>query len=48
MIVAPEDLENPFQELTIENFTPIPTTTLPYPSIIVASMNVYALLARTC
>ncbi len=39
MIVAPPDLENPFQALPIENFTPIPATTLPFPSIIVASTN---------
>ena len=39
MIVAPPDLENPFQDLTIENFTPIPTTKLPFPSVIVASTN---------
>jgi uncharacterized protein len=41
MIVAPPDLENPFQELTIENFTPIPATKLPFPSVIVASTNDY-------
>ncbi len=39
MMVAPADLENPFQELTIENFTPIPAAILPFPSIIVASTN---------
>jgi uncharacterized protein len=41
MIVAPPDLENPFIELPIENFTPIPTTKLPFPSIVVASTNDY-------
>lgn len=41
MIVAPPDLENPFQNLPIENFTPIPTKKLPFPSVIVASSNDY-------
>jgi uncharacterized protein len=39
MIVAPPDLENPYQELTIENFTPVPATALPFPSVVVASTN---------
>ena len=39
MIVAPPDLENPFLDLPIENFTPIPTSKLPFPSILVASTN---------
>lgn len=41
IMVAPPDLENPFQELPIENFIPIPTKKLPFPSIIVASTNDY-------
>lgn len=39
MIVAPPDLENPFQQLPIKNFTPIPAIKLPFPSVIVASRN---------
>lgn len=39
MIVAPPDLENPYLDLEIKNFTPIPTSKLPFPAIIVASTN---------
>ena len=39
MLVAPPDLENPLQELPIENFTPIPAQKLPFPSVVVASTN---------
>jgi hypothetical protein len=41
MIVAPPDLEHPFEELPIENFTPIPAIKFPFPSLIVASTNDY-------
>lgn len=39
MIVAPPDLDNPFQDLSLESFTPIPIIKLPFPSVIVASVN---------
>lgn len=39
MIVAPPDLDNPFQDLSLESFTPIPVTKFPFPSILVASTN---------
>jgi uncharacterized protein len=39
MMVAPPDLDNPFQDLGLESFTPIPLARLPFPSIIVASTN---------
>lgn len=36
-IVAPPDLENPYMDLGLESFTPIPQIKLPFKSIIVAS-----------
>lgn len=39
MIVAPPDLEFPFQDLSLESFTPIPTAKFPFPSIVVGSTN---------
>ena len=39
--MPPPDLENPFQYLPIQNFTPIPTKKFPFPSVIVASSNDY-------
>jgi uncharacterized protein len=39
LIVAPPDLENPFQELPIQHFTPIPNKALPFPSVVVGSTN---------
>jgi uncharacterized protein len=48
MIVAPPDVENPFQELGLASFTPIPLEPLPFPSIVVASSNDHwATLERT-
>ncbi|MBK8808728.1 MAG: serine hydrolase family protein [Bacteroidales bacterium] len=39
MIVAPPDVENPWQDFGFESFTPIPILKLPFPSILVASTN---------
>ena len=39
MMVAPPDLDNPFQDLSLESFAPIPLTQFPFPSILVASTN---------
>lgn len=39
MIVAPPDLDNPFQDLSLESFTPIPIEKLPFPSAVIASTN---------
>ncbi len=39
MIVAPPDLDNPWQDLGLASFTPIPTQKLPFPSVIVGSNN---------
>lgn len=39
MIVAPPDLDNPWQDLGLATFTPIPTQKLPFKSVIVASNN---------
>ncbi len=39
MIVAPPDLDNPWQDFGLKTFTPIPTQKLPFKSIVVASTN---------
>jgi uncharacterized protein len=39
MIVAPPDLENPYQDLNLESFTPIPLNKLNFSSIVVRSSN---------
>lgn len=39
MIVAPPDVENPYEDLGLESFAPIPLGELPFPSILVASAN---------
>jgi predicted alpha/beta hydrolase family esterase len=47
-IVAPPDLENPYQDLSLQSFTPIPTLTLPFPSVVLGSSNdKWATLPRT-
>ncbi|MBM3455956.1 MAG: serine hydrolase family protein [Bacteroidetes bacterium] len=47
-IVAPPDLENPYLDLNLESFTPIPTLKLPFPSIVIGSSNDnWATLERT-
>jgi uncharacterized protein len=47
-IVAPPDLENPYLDLNLESFTPIPTLKLPFPSIVIGSSNDnWATLKRT-
>ncbi|MCX6180656.1 MAG: alpha/beta fold hydrolase [Bacteroidetes bacterium] len=38
-IVAPPDLENPYLDLSLESFIPIPTSKLPFPSLVIASSN---------
>ncbi|MFY0687906.1 MAG: serine hydrolase family protein [Cyclobacteriaceae bacterium] len=38
-IVAPPDLENPYEDLGLKSFTPIPQIQLPFRSILVASSN---------
>ena len=38
-IVAPPDLENPYLDLSLESFTPIPKLKLPFPSIVIGSTN---------
>jgi uncharacterized protein len=48
MIVAPPDIENPWQELGLESFTPIPLLKLPFQSVVVTSTNDHwASLERT-
>ncbi|MFN8416749.1 MAG: alpha/beta hydrolase [Cytophagaceae bacterium] len=39
MIVAPPDIENPWQDYGFETFLPIPKDKLPFPSFIIASTN---------
>lgn len=39
MIVAPPDLDNPWQDLGLNSFSPIPLSAFPFPSIIVGSTN---------
>ncbi|CAL2108474.1 Serine hydrolase family protein [Tenacibaculum sp. 190524A02b] len=39
LIVAPADIENPFEDRALESFTPIPKINLPFPSILVCSTN---------
>ncbi|MEY3416651.1 MAG: hypothetical protein RL711_6 [Bacteroidota bacterium] len=39
MIVAPPDLENPWQDLGFESFVPIPLLKFPFPSMIIASLD---------
>jgi uncharacterized protein len=39
MIVAPADIENPYQDLSLESFIPIPQNTLSFPSVLIASSN---------
>lgn len=39
MLVAPPDLEFPYQDLSLESFTPIPTSKFPFRSIVVGSSN---------
>lgn len=39
MIVVPPDLDNPWQDLGLESFAPIPLKKLPFPSVVVASTN---------
>ena len=48
MIVAPPDLENSWEDLGLQTFTPIPTQKLPFKSIIVASAyDHWATVVRT-
>jgi uncharacterized protein len=48
MIVAPPDLEFPYQDLSLQSFTPIPTAKFPFRSIVVGSTNdPWATQART-
>lgn len=39
LIVAPPDLENPYEDLGLKSFTPIPRINLQFPSILVCSSN---------
>ena len=39
LIVAPPDLEHPYEDLGLESFTPIPKINLAFPSILVCSSN---------
>lgn len=39
LIVAPPDLENPYQDIGVASFLPIPKQPLPFPSVLVASTN---------
>ena len=39
MLVCPPDIENPYAELGLESFLPIPLETLPFPSLVVGSTN---------
>lgn len=39
MIVAPPDLDNPWQDLGLESFAPIPLLKFPFPSVIIGSTN---------
>ncbi len=39
MIVAPPDLDNPWQDLGLESFTPIPLLPFPFSSVIIGSTN---------
>lgn len=38
-IVAPPDLENPYTDLGLNSFTPIPVIKFPFPSMVIASSN---------
>jgi len=38
-IVAPPDIENPYLDLSLETFAPIPLLKFPFPSIVVGSTN---------
>lgn len=39
MLVAPPDLDAPWQDLGLESFAPMPLLTFPFPSVVVASTN---------
>lgn len=39
MIVAPPDLDSPWQDLGLESFTPLPNEKISFPTLIVASTN---------
>ena len=39
LIVAPPDIDYPYEDLGLETFTPIPHINLPFPSILVCSSN---------
>ena len=39
MIVAPPDIENPWQDLGLESFTPIPLQKFSFPTVVVGSLN---------
>lgn len=39
MLVAPPDLDNPWQDLGLNSFAPIPVKKLPFRSVLVASTN---------
>jgi uncharacterized protein len=39
LIVAPPDIEHPYQAIPIEGFAPIPLKPLPFPAIVVSSSN---------
>ena len=39
LIVAPPDLDNPYEDLRLKSFTPIPQINLQFPSILVCSSN---------
>jgi predicted alpha/beta hydrolase family esterase len=39
MIVAPPDIDNPYMDLSLQSFAPIPLLPLPFPSVVVASTN---------
>ncbi len=38
-IVAPPDIENPYMDLSLESFTPIPLLKLSFPSVVIGSTN---------
>lgn len=39
LIVAPPDIDRPYEDLGLDSFTPIPKIKLPFPSILVCSSN---------
>lgn len=39
LLVGPPDIENPYTNLGLESFLPIPDTSLPFPSLVIGSTN---------